>query len=55
MNEKTYKSNENCFIWIVRNSLSQPVHRVARGAALQPNDEIHLNLAILRFCSVNLE
>jgi hypothetical protein len=54
-NDRTYKGNENCGIWIVRNSLSQPVHRGARGAALQPNDEIHLNLAILRFCSADLE
>jgi hypothetical protein len=55
INDRTYKGNENCGIWIVRNSLSQPVHRGARGAALQANDEIHLNLAILRFCSADLE
>ena len=48
-NDRMYKGNENCGIWIVRNGLSQPVHRGARGTALQPEDEIHLGQAILRF------
>ena len=48
-NDRVYKGNSNCGIWIVRNGLSQPVHRGARGTALETGDEIHLGRAILRF------
>jgi hypothetical protein len=48
-NDRVYKGNENCGIWIVRDGLSQPVHRSARGAALRPGDEIHLGRAVVRF------
>jgi pSer/pThr/pTyr-binding forkhead associated (FHA) protein len=48
-NDRMYKGNENCGIWIVRTGLSQPVHRGARGTALRPDDEIHLGQAILHF------
>jgi hypothetical protein len=50
-NDRIYKGNSNCGLWIVRAGLSQPVHRGVRGAVLQADDEIHLGLAILRFCS----
>ena len=36
-------------LWIVRDGLSQPVHRNSRGAALEAGDEIHLGRAILQF------
>ena len=39
----------NCGLWIVREGLSQPVHRNSRGAALQAGDEIHLGRAIMQF------
>ena len=39
----------NCGLWIVRDGLSQPVHRNSRGVALQDGDEIHFGRAIARF------
>ncbi len=52
-NDRVYKLGNdapaNCGLWIVRNGLSQPVHRNSRGAALQPGDEIHLGRAVLHF------
>ena len=36
-------------LWIVRDGLSQPVHRNARGALLKHGDEIHLGRAVVRF------
>ncbi len=47
-NDRWYKG-ENCGLWILRNGLSQPVHRGGRGLALQPGDEIHVGRAILKF------
>ncbi|HTX36703.1 MAG TPA: FHA domain-containing protein [Bryobacteraceae bacterium] len=35
--------------WIVRDSMSQEVHRTSRGVKLQSGDEIHLGRAILVF------
>jgi len=35
--------------WIVRDGLSQEVHRTSRGTKLQPGDEIHFGKAIVRF------
>ena len=49
INDRFYKGNENCGIWIVRDGLSQPVHRSARGTLLRAGDEIHLGSAVLRF------
>jgi hypothetical protein len=48
-NDRTYKGESNCGIWIVRDGLSQPVHRSARGTLLQSGDEIHLGRTVLRF------
>jgi hypothetical protein len=36
-------------VWIVRDGLSQPVHRGDRGVALKPGDEIHLGQAVVKF------
>jgi hypothetical protein len=46
-NDRVYRGNENSGIWIVRNGLSQPVHRNSRGTLLKNGDEIHLGDAIL--------
>jgi hypothetical protein len=49
INDRWYKGEENCGIWIVRDALSQPVHRSTRGTLLKQGDEIHLGSAVLRF------
>lgn len=49
INDRAYKGEENCGLWIVRSGLSQAVHRSTRGALLQDGDEIHLGSAVLRF------
>ena len=48
-NDRVYKGATNCGIWIVREGLSQPVHRSTRGTLLEKDDEIHLGQAVLRF------
>jgi pSer/pThr/pTyr-binding forkhead associated (FHA) protein len=48
-NDRNYKGEENCGLWIVRGGLSQPVHRNARGTVLQSGDEIHLGRTVVRF------
>ncbi len=48
-NDRIYRGDENCGLWIVRHGLSQPVHRSQRGTLLQPGDEIHLGRALMRF------
>jgi hypothetical protein len=48
-NDRAYRGNTNCGLWIVRDGLSQPVHRSTRGVLLKPGDEIHLGTAVLRF------
>ncbi len=50
-NDRAYRGDANCGLWIVRDGLSQPVHRSARGVLLKPGDEIHLGTAVLRFQS----
>lgn len=49
INDRWYKGEVNCGIWIVRDNQSQPVHRGARGTVLKQGDEIHLGSAVLRF------
>jgi hypothetical protein len=49
LNDRVYKGASNCGIWIVRDGLSQPVHRSNRGTVLEPGDEIHLGQAVMRF------
>ena len=48
-NDRWYKDQAQCGIWVVRDNLSQPVHRGARGFLLKNADEIHLGNVILRF------
>lgn len=52
-NDRWYRRNEkgegSCGLWIVRDGLSQEVHRSPRGARLQAGDEIHLGNAVVRF------
>jgi hypothetical protein len=38
-----------CGTWIVRDSMSQEVHRDSRGFKLEPGDEIHFGRAVVRF------
>jgi hypothetical protein len=44
-----YVKGAACGLWIMRDGLSQEVHRTARGARLEDGDEIHLGSAVLRF------
>jgi hypothetical protein len=41
--------SHDCGIWIVRDGLSQEVHRDSRGTKLQPGDEIHFGRAVVVF------
>lgn len=43
------KADGGCGLWIIRDGLSQEVHRNARGTKLEPGDEIHLGRAVLKF------
>jgi hypothetical protein len=38
-----------CGTWIVRDGMSQEVHRTARGVKLEPGDEIHFGHAVVTF------
>jgi hypothetical protein len=44
-----YYNGENCGLWIMRDGLSQPVHRDTRGTRLHPGDEIHFGSAVVKF------
>ena len=52
-NDRWYKQDKkdagNCGLWIIRDGLSQDVHRNARGVKLQSGDEIQLGRAIVKF------
>jgi hypothetical protein len=39
----------DCGLWIIRDGLSQEVHRNARGVKLEPGDEIQLGRAVVKF------
>jgi hypothetical protein len=47
-NDRWYKG-ANCGLWILRDGLSQPVHRGDRGFLLHAGDEIHAGRAAMRF------
>ncbi len=49
INDRIYKGDANCGLWIVRDGLSHPVHRNSRGTLLKAGDEIHLGIAVIRF------
>lgn len=49
-NDRWYARGSNdCGTWIVRDGLSQEVHRNGRGAKLEPGDEIHFGQVIVFF------
>ena len=50
-NDRWYPREEKggCGLWIVRDGLSQEVHRTSRGTRLEAGDEIHLGRAVVRF------
>ena len=48
-NDRVYRGNENCGLWIVRDGLSQPIHHNPRGILLENGDEIHIGRAIVFF------
>lgn len=48
-NDRLYRGHENCGLWIVRDAMSQPVHRSSRGTLLKSGDEIHLGSAVVVF------
>lgn len=50
-NDRWYKREDKggCGLWIVRDGLSQEVHRTSRGTKLEAGDEIHLGRAVVRF------
>ena len=49
-NDRWYKG-ANCGLWILRDGLSQPVHRGERGFMLQAGDEINAGRAVIKFLS----
>jgi hypothetical protein len=50
-NDRFYdrERGEPCSIWIIRDGMSQEVHRNTRGMKLLDGDEIHLGRAVLHF------
>lgn len=51
-NDRVYKKEKqagSCGLWIIRDGLSQEVHRNARGIKLKPGDEIQLGRAVIKF------
>jgi hypothetical protein len=48
-NDRFYKTLAQCGLWILRDGLSQPVHRGDRGVALKSGDEIHFGRAVVKF------
>jgi hypothetical protein len=48
-NDRWYERGADCGTWIIRDGMSQEVHRDARGVKLEPGDEIHLGRAVVVF------
>lgn len=49
-NDRWYaRGSPDCATWIVRDGLSQEVHRDSRGIRLEPGDEIHFGEAVVLF------
>jgi hypothetical protein len=50
-NDRWYERGPHgdCATWIVRDGLSQEVHRTSRGAKLEPGDEIRFGKAVVMF------
>jgi len=50
-NDRWYPREQpgECGTWIVRDGMSQEVHRTSRGAKLEPGDEIRFGRAVVLF------
>jgi len=48
-NDRWYPRGGDCGTWIVRDGMSQEVHRNGRGTRLEPGDEIRLGRAVVVF------
>ena len=48
-NDRWYQRGAECGTWIVRDGMSREIHRDARGARLEPGDEIHFGRAVVMF------
>jgi len=48
-NDRWYPRGGDCGTWIVRDGMSQEVHRTARGTRLEPGDEVHFGKAVVVF------
>src|SRR6185503_8471893 len=48
-NDRWYQRGAECGTWIVRDGMSREVHRDARGAKLEPGDEIRFGRAAALF------
>jgi hypothetical protein len=48
-NDRWYPRGGECGTWIVRDGMSQEVHRNARGTKLEAGDEIHFGKAVVVF------
>jgi hypothetical protein len=48
-NDRWYPRGGECGTWIVRDGMSQEVHRNPRGTRLEPGDEIHFGKAVVVF------
>lgn len=52
-NDRWYRrggaTQSECGTWIVRDGMSQEVHRDSRGFKLEPGDEIHFGRAVVKF------
>ncbi|HEX3743696.1 MAG TPA: FHA domain-containing protein [Bryobacteraceae bacterium] len=48
-NDRWYPRGGDCGTWIVRDGMSQEVHRNARGTKLEAGDEIHFGKAVVLF------
>ena len=49
-NDRWYaRGHGECGTWIVRDGMSQEVHRDSRGTKLEPGDEIHFGRAVVVF------
>jgi hypothetical protein len=46
-NDRWYQRGGDCGTWIVRDGMSQEVHRNARGTRLERGDEIHFGKAVV--------
>jgi len=48
-NDRWYARGTECGTWIVRDGMSQEVHRTSRGTKLEAGDEIHFGKAVVMF------